>query len=457
MRPTEGPKTSVLGACALLGLLLFLPGCERRSGPPPSIVIVTIDTLRADRMGSYGYYRDTSPNLDRFGADNLFFANAVTTMATTLPAHVSLFSSRYPLQTGVTANGKRLKRWREAGNQIRLFQQMLQDVGYSTAALVSALPVQRHTGIDVGFDFFSQPEYRGRKGKLTTDAVLEWLETPPTEPFYLWVHYFDPHSPYDPPEPFRSEFSTDEGLMDFLWNRGVGEERTAELLEINNFYDGEVRSVDHEVGRLFERLRDIGLWNESAVVVTSDHGEGLGQHGRIGHGEIYNEQLFVPLMMKLPKSFGMAPRRVERLVSITDILPTLVDTLELPIQESDRARFSGMNALDRKERRNYALAQRSSFRHLKAAEERGTREKFALVGLDWKYTLAAVEADRLHDMRTDHVELFNQVNLEPDRAASLRDRLLAEIACFSGAETDFNVIEETAPEVLEELKALGYL
>ena len=105
-----------------------------------------------------------------------------------------------------------MKRRREAGNQIRLFQQMLKDAGYSTAAFVSALPVQRHTGIDIGFDFFSQPEYRGRKGELTSDAVLEWLETPPAEPFYLWIHYFDPHSPYDPPEPFRSAFSTDRGV-----------------------------------------------------------------------------------------------------------------------------------------------------------------------------------------------------------------------------------------------------
>ncbi len=440
----------------VLSVFALLSACTGGSAPT-SIVMITIDTLRADRMGSYGYFRDTSPQLDRFGAENLFFTHAVTTMATTLPAHVSLFSSRFPLQTGVTANGKRLKRQRESGSGVRLFQQMLQDAGYSTAAFVSAMPVQRHTGIDIGFDHFDQPENRGRKGKLTTDAVLEWLADPPAKPFYLWVHYFDPHSPYDPPEPFRSVFSTDDELLDYLWDRGVREERSDEILDVNNLYDGEVRSVDHEVGRLLDRLKDLGLYDELAITVTADHGEGLGQHGRIGHGEIYNEQLFVPLMIKLPDSLGVAPRKIERLVSITDILPTLVDTLELPVPEEDRQRFSGMNALDRKERRRYALAQRSSFRRLKAAKERGTREKFALVGLDWKYTLAAVEDDRLHDMRTDRVELFNQVSLEPERAADLRDRLLAEIARYSGAETDFEVIEETAPEVLEELKALGYL
>ena len=130
------------------------------------------------------------------------------------------------------------------------------------------------------------------------------------------------------------------------------EERTEEILLINNLYDGEVLSVDHEVERVFVRLRELGLWEESAVVVTSDHGEGLGQHGRIGHGEIFNEQLFVPLMMKFPDSLGFAASRIERMVSLTDVVPTLVETLGLPVSETDRATFSGMNALDRKVRRD---------------------------------------------------------------------------------------------------------
>ena len=380
-------------------------------------------------------------------------------MATTLPAHVSLWSSRLPLQTGVVTNGSVLKRRLEEGRSVRFFAEMLQEVGYTTAAFVSANPVKRYTGLDAGFDLYDEPAPkqgdRYGKANFTTDAVLDWLKTPPQEPFFLWIHYFDPHKPFEPPEPFDEAFTTDSDLVRFLGARNVEDPQDPVILEANNLYDGEILWVDSQIQRVLDRLDEMELLEEAALVVTSDHGEALGEHGRIGHGEIQNEQLFVPLIMKFPDGSSLNGRRFDHLVSLTDVVPTLVDRLGLPIREADRGNFEGRDALAGRAPRDYAIAQRTY--RLDGARAWGRGEKLALVGLDWKYYLISDGDDELIDMSRDRVERNDVIAGHPEVARGLKDRLLRDLAKLESDGGQFEVMQERSPAVLEELRALGYL
>ena len=430
---------------------------SRPVGRSSSIVVITIDTLRADHLGSYGYFRDTSPNIDRVAEEGVLFANVVTTMATTLPAHVSLWTSMYPVQTGVTRNGSKLAKNQKAGSDVLMFAQMLRRLGYSTAAFVSATPVKKYTGIGVGFDIFDEPDVKrgGRSGTAdaTTDQVLQWLDSEPQKPFFLWVHYFDPHDPYRPPSPYDTSFSTTGELIQFLEQNEYPYPEDARVLNVNNLYDGEIQFVDSQIGRLVAALEESGLYETLTLVILSDHGEGLGQHGRIGHGEIFNEQLFVPLIIKFPESSGRAGQVVEEVVSLVDVVPTLVDVLDLPLSSEILEQFVGRNALSRRRPREYALAQRTTHNR----RGWGTADKFALVGRDWKYTLETGHRDWLFDMRQDRPEISSIAHVELEIQEDLRDRLLSELAVYSSSEQGFSVVEETSPEIVEELRALGYL
>lgn len=444
-------------AIPLAIMALAWQGCSRTppetDAPLPSIVVVTIDTLRADHLGAYGYFRETSPNLDALAQEGVLFSRAVTTMATTLPAHLALWTSRYPLQTGVLQNGNRFKLQNEAGTQVRLLAEMLKDLGYTTAGFVSATPVKKYTGIGVGFDSWGEPDDSSRDADITVRQALDWLEAAPPEPFLLWIHLFDPHKPWGPPAPYDSAFTTDQGLLDFLWSRKMPDPTDPEIQAIHNAYDGEILFADTEIGRVFAYLRESGKLANTALVVAGDHGEGLGQHNLMTHGEIFNEQLFVPLMMRFPDRLGLNGRRVDSLVSLTDVLPTLVDNLALPIAESDRAQFAGLNALADSFHREYAFAQRV----YGPKRNWGKGEKYSLVGDDWKYNYSTRDLDELYDMRRDAHETANLAGVERQVASRLKHELLGVIDELSKADERFDVEVETSEDVQRELRSLGYI
>jgi arylsulfatase len=419
----------------------------------PSIVVVTIDTLRADHLHSYGYYRETSPHLDALAGEGVLFKNALTTMATTLPAHLSLWTSRYPIQTGVLQNGNRFKLQQKAGNKVRLLAEMLKELGYTTAGVVSATPVKKYTGIAVGFDYWDEPAATVRAADRTTDKVIQWLSTAPRQPFFLWVHYFDPHKPYEPPAPYDGAFQTDEELVRVLWSRRMPDPLDPEIHQIHNAYDGEILFTDHAIGRLFDHLRQTDRWRETAVVVAGDHGEGLGQHHRMTHGEIFNEQLFVPLILRLPGRADLTGRVVDSIVSLTDVVPTLATHLGLPLSDADRAQLVGFDALADRPLRTHAFAQRV----YGPKRNWGRGEKYTLVGLDWKYTYATREADELFDMRHDFAETANLLRVERAVAGDLKHQLLGAIDSYTATNEQFQVELETSEEVQRELRSLGYI
>ncbi|GIW41812.1 MAG: hypothetical protein KatS3mg076_2389 [Candidatus Binatia bacterium] len=434
----------------------------------PDIVLVTLDTTRADRLGCYGYFRETSPALDRLAGESLFFENAVTPIATTLPAHVSLLTGTNPTRHGIPGNFAHFRVPFRAGEGIRSVAQMLSELGYRTAAFVGAAPVKAETGIAAGFQLFDEPERKTRRAEETTDRAVAWLEKVAAPgllgrlgvvrrpPFFLWVHYIDPHSPYRPPKPFDSMFRLEEGLQTFFRTRAISPSfRPEEIVAIHNGYDGEIRYVDTELGRLFEKLRKTGLYDRAVVVVTSDHGEGLGQHDWTWHGEIYNEQLFVPLFVKFPQGNGLNGQRVRNVVSLIDVFPTLFETLGIPVPVADRVQFEGRNVLSRDGERSYALSVRVPPRRRRRWD---SREKYALTGVDWKYIYRPGGSDELYDMGKDRIETRNVVDLYPEVARNLRQRLLEELERSRAYRAPLQRRDagQVSEEIREQLRSLGY-
>ncbi|HJS75544.1 MAG TPA: sulfatase-like hydrolase/transferase, partial [Vicinamibacteria bacterium] len=195
-----------------LSLLLLQAACApspRAVLDSPNLVIVSIDTLRADRLGLYGYFRETTPFLDSLAKESLVFERCLAPMAVTFPSHLSLFTGAYPEETGAFANARVGGLAFVPTARLRSLAQVLREGGYRTAAFVGATPLKRHTGIDAGFEHFDEPAAGQRRAGATNKRVLSWLAARDDGPFFLWVHYFDPHKPYDAPEPFRSKFEED--------------------------------------------------------------------------------------------------------------------------------------------------------------------------------------------------------------------------------------------------------
>jgi len=407
-----------------------------------SIVLVTIDTLRADHLGAYGYFRDTSPNLDAFAKESILFESAITPMATTLPAHLSILTSTNPRLHGVMNNDMVF----EESGDLLTFATMLGRLGWETAGFVSAAPLRPETGVGAGFETFEAP-VRQRRGDITVDHAIAWLRSrkDDSRSFFLWVHLFDPHRPYSPPKDYRI-FEDDTRLEKHLESIGASTSKPA--MRTNDAYDGEIRFADAQVAKLLAELKARGLYEDAAVVVTADHGEGLYQHHWKGHGRIYNEQLFVPLMLKPPRAARLAPRRIDRVVSTIDIVPTLTRLLAIPLPAAEKRQFEGVDLLSG--RRKWVFSERV---HRKRNWEPGL--KLALTGSDWKYFALTEAEDQLFDLKRDPHELHDVLEEHLDVAKRMRGELRATLEHYRGVSKTRKRIEDKS--LLQELRALGYI
>lgn len=439
-------------------LVLLAPWLSARTAvaaDPPDIVLVTIDTLRADHVGWHGYFRDTTPELDRLAAESLVFERCLAPMATTLPSHTSLFTATHPLEHGVLSNALAGEEIPERAPKLIVFAEYLRGIGYETVAIPSALPLKRRFGLDTGFDHYQGLGGYERPAKHATGAALQHLRAERSQPLFLWVHYFDPHSPYAPPKAFRGTFPRDEEVERYVRERRfteVAERPTGapnELYEGLDGYDGEVRYADQEVGRLLDHLRQRG-WDRTVVVVVADHGEGLNQHGEPGHGLVWDEQLHVPLLVRVP---GEAPRRVATQLSIADVLPTLLGLLDLPDEDRFLSQASGANVLhtDRPERNLLALSSERQVEYGVAS--------YALTAPRWKLVLSADGSERLYDRARDPFELEDVRADHPEEAAALRRELdeLVSRHTARGQELGVGGRRSLTSEERAGLEALGYL
>src|SRR5262245_32648855 len=281
------------------------------SGVPAGrpIVLVTIDTLRADRLGAYGSTRQLTPALDRFAQGASRFTAAVTQVPITLPAHASILTGLHPARHGVRTNdGFRL------GTGVPTLAEAIKGRGYPTAAFIGGYPLQASSGLSRGFDrydddFLKQSGAIERPADAVVDAAAGWIASHRSQPFFAWLHLFDPHSPYAPPPPFAAAHADAP-------------------------YDGEVAYTDAAIGRFFDRLRELELFTRSTIVVVADHGESLGEHGERAHGTfLYDATIRVPLLIKLPDS--SASRTVDVPVEISDLAPTMALMAGATLGEAD--------------------------------------------------------------------------------------------------------------------------
>lgn len=276
------------------------------AGPARNLLLITIDTLRADRLSCYDPTHVQTPAIDGLAASGTVFTRAFTHVPLTLPAHACLLLGLTPPRNGVRDNGRFV-----VAEEMMTLAELLRSRGFATAAFVGGYPLHSRFGLAQGFDvyddrFAAAPgvgrEFAESRAGTVADKALAWLEGR-RSPWFLWVHFYDPHDPYEPPGPFLSRFKDAP-------------------------YDGEVAYVDETVGRLLAFLRDRGLAAGTVVVLTGDHGESLGDHGELTHGFLtYNPALWVPLVVAAP---GLEPRRTDEVVSHVDVFPTVCDLLSVP-------------------------------------------------------------------------------------------------------------------------------
>ncbi len=357
-RQPAGPSCAALGAAILLP---FLSGGCSRARPEagrPDIVLVVVDTLRADHLGTYGYSRPTSPAIDAFASKATVFESATSAAPWTLPSVMSMMTGRLPSSHRVENDGLRLAR------DIPTLAEVLGAGGYDTAGFVSHVYVDRPFGFERGFDSFedfglSRPDYRPETGMeptadRVTDAALDWVARRGARPFFLFVHYFDPHWPYTPPRATRDLFpNAYAGPWDATYD-SISKFQDPERPLPDGYrqflvdrYDGEIRFVDDQWRRLLEGLRRSGRADRTWIVLTADHGEEFKDHGSMGHGrQLYEEVIRIPLILgrAAPGASG-GGSRVSLPVSSIDLFPTIVELAGLGavpgVQGKSLTSFSG--------------------------------------------------------------------------------------------------------------------
>src|SRR5581483_8307078 len=309
----------------VVGALLLVSACSRAPKthfPNAPVILISIDTLRADHLSIYGARLVDTPAIDRLAKDGIVYENAYSHVPLTFPSHTTMMTGLLPYQNGVRSNvGYAI----DANAQPTL-PRLLAQKGYATGAAVSAYVLRGETGLKSLFDFYddSMPVWESetlgaiqRPGSETLRAALGWLDGVQARPFFLFFHLFEPHSPYEPIEPFKTKYASSP-------------------------YDGEIATADLYVGQLLDELQKRGLYDKALIVLVGDHGEGLGQHGEAEHGVLlYREVLHVPLIVKLP-GHNLAGKRVSVPAQLVDILPTIVDA----VGGKALARLPGMSLVD---------------------------------------------------------------------------------------------------------------
>jgi arylsulfatase A-like enzyme len=433
-RCSTGPVVLALLAAAAAGG----SGCARAAPQPANVVLLCLDTLRADHLGAYGYERDTSPTIDALAAESVVFERAIAQASSTLPSHRALFQSRLASHTTEDAP---------------VLAEVLARAGFRTAAFTGGGNVSAAFGFARGFEVYDED-----RGGLPASLpkVEAWLREHAGERFFLFLHTYDIHLPYDPPPPFDTMFGEayagpvtgptsrrllrEQRGLDGADRRSAAKLTPADRDRLVALYDGGVRYTDGNVAALRALLERLGLDGTTALVLYSDHGEEFLDHGSWIHSHtVYDELVRVPLIWHAPR---LAPGRVMQQVRLVDVAPTLLHMLGVPLPTS----FAGRSLAP-------LLARRSDPAR-PAVSEMGRNRSLAV--WPWKLVLGA-GAPRLFDLSRDPRELRNLAAKEPERVA----RLSAELAEALGPHASDGVEaldpRRIEPRLRDRLRELGYL
>ncbi len=391
-----------------------------------NLLVITIDTLRADRLGSYGNKNIQTPHIDSLAGKGVVFSHAFSHVPLTLPSHCSLFTGSLPIVHGVRDNGYRLP------DSAVTLAQIAKKEGYATAAFVGAFPLDSRFGLDRGFDLYddlygSRTAVRDlsfveRKAEEVNRKAIEWLTSNPSRSFFVWVHYFDPHAPYEPPPSFARDYAGRE-------------------------YEGEIAYTDGAVGKLLAALDGAGLTGNTLIILTSDHGEGLGEHEEKTHGIfIYDSTLRVPLILAGPKGLPKG-RVVEQQVGLIDVMPTILELLgwkaKLDMQGRSLVPLISGSSDGRDE---YCYVE-----SLAPLLERNWAPLQGVRTLEWKYIDAPTA--ELYGLKDDPAEEINVLDKRPDIARRLRESLEAFRKNLSARPTEARIDRDAQSK----LRSLGYI
>jgi len=431
-----------LGKLMLVFVACVLVSCGAKE-QRLNIMIIGIDTLRRDHLGCYGYERETTPNIDRLATRSILFEDAVSQSPWTLPSFATMLTSLYPTQHGAGdlhthgagSYGTRMS------TSFPPLAMMLLKKGYSTGAVVNAPALAPELGVDRGFEFYSTaPRWNRRLADETTQDALKWIDGNSENPFFIFVHYFDPHLDYEPPPPYDTHFDPDyngsiEGAftretyykMEEMLSRENDPQAATEWDHIRALYDGEIRFTDKAVGGLLEGIDERGLRENTLIVFMSDHGEEFFDHKGFEHGHtLYDELIKVPLMFSLP---GRLPegRRIGQQVRILDVVPTVLEVLGIrPWTHLEGASLMPLITGEGEVEPGGASLLPSRFAYSESMLY-GT-EKKSLTAYPWKFIYDTVtEEEMLFDLAGDPGEQANAIALHEDAGELMREVLLKTI------------------------------
>lgn len=467
-----GPAPAVfLGAALLLahGALAVGTADASRGDEQPNVIVILVDALRADHLGSYGYGRETSPALDAFARDAVLFEEAITQSTFTKSSIASLFTGRAAYEHGVYWGDHRDRAGHLTSDVLldreTTLAEALRSRGYLTAAWVQNSHLRDYMGFAQGF-----VEYRDQQGDVDriNRRFLGWLRGPARHhQLFAYLHYIDLHDPYLPEPPYDRLFGDGSdfyaGIDLAEWGAFLGGVRdgritlsAGDVAELEALYDGQIRYLDDRIGRLFEELKKLDLYDRSLIVVTSDHGDAFMEHGFISHSATpYEELVRVPLLVKLPGG-RHGGRRVERQVRLIDVFPTVLDLLDIPRSR----RISGCSLVPWIENAPEGAAggEGCDLAVIEIAEEEGAAPTLALRSQGLKY-IRGPAGEELYDLSTDPEEAHDLSETGPEadlagRLASFR-RLADEIETLRKRSRAGSVVLDEA--TVRELKALGYV
>jgi arylsulfatase A-like enzyme/Tfp pilus assembly protein PilF len=407
-------------------ILAFQPAwAQGPSIPQWNLLLISVDTLRADHLGAYGY-RSVTPTLDRLAGEGVVFEQVYTPVPLTLPAHTSLLTGRYPPATGIHENGEILP------SSVPTLAEQMQAQGFQTAGSVGAFILDRRFGLSRGFDEywgeFPLHRYEGAdpgtiqiRGDQVQAAAAQWISAHNSHRFFAFVHFYDLHGPYLMPAPWRARFP-------------------------GRLYDGELAYVDDLIGKLWEDLVRLGISNRTLMVITADHGEGLGDHGEQTHGFLlYRSTTHVPLIVRFPDR-QYAGKRVSTVARLIDIAPTVSALLGIPSSPSFQGRSLAPEISGQERPALPAYSETLyPYRHFHTAPLYALR--------DDRFAFVQAPRPEVYEFRQDPAELHDLIHTSQAVANNLRgelDNLLASMAHGPQA-------SPASPEVLEELKSLGYV
>ena len=395
-------------------------GSNSADGRPIGVLLVTLDTARADRLSPYGFTDVRMPHLERLAREGVLFEQAFSVAPLTLPAHTSLFTGLRPPRHAVRDNADQ-----PLAAAHTTLAELLQARGFRTGAFVGSVVLQSDRGLAQGFDTYRDVQSHGaatparqRPGNLVVDEAIEWLEGAASSPFLLWAHLYDAHAPYEPPAPFRAAHADP--------------------------YIGELLFADAQLGRLLDALDRLRLSERTIVVVAGDHGEGLGDHGEQTHGRlVYDSVLRVPLIVRAP---AIQSRRIADAVSLVDVAPTVLELLGVNGRPSDGTSLVG------------ALNGRPVVVEAYAESLYPLRTGDAAVHAlrDGRFKLIDGARPELYDLQLDLFEQHNVIGSRGRIADAMRVRLGA-IAGAGPPAASAGLSMPVSREVRERLAALGYV